>query len=158
MFRLTSKVCTTRHCIIQHSLTSFRLQLNLEELREHAFNTITECLDEDNLLQELAGSFAGRYGIYYFYYTSTMNHTSGMNRYSRVLELELDLLLQKIATPPIVEGLPTLMRRISQKELPHGADVIIGLHTRILRLHYARELAQIRPSSPHFASRCVNPV
>ena len=68
------------------------------------------------------------------------------------------MLSQKIATAPIVEGLPALMRRISQKELPHGADIIIGLHTRILRLHYARELAQIRPRLPDFtppAPRCV---
>jgi len=88
-----------------------------------------------------------------------------MNRYPRALEMELDMLSQKIATAPIIEGLPALMRRIAQKELPHGADIIIGLHTRILQLHYANELAQIQPRSPglpvpvsRLPSRCVNPM
>lgn len=63
--------------------------------------------------------------------------------------MELDMLSQKIATAPIIEGLPTLMRRISQKEMPHGADIIIGLHTRILQLHYANELAQIQAPTPN---------
>jgi len=88
-----------------------------------------------------------------------------MNRYPRVLETELDILSQKIATAPIIEGLPALMRRISQKELPHGADIIIGLHTRILQLHYANELGQIRSRSPDLPvpvsrppSRYVNPM
>ena len=92
-----------------------------------------------------------------------MVHCQKMNRYPRVLEMELNMLSQTIATAPIIEGLPALMRRISQKELPQGADIIIGLHTRILRLHYARELAQIQPRSLDLAPvrpppRCVNPM
>ncbi|KIM57529.1 hypothetical protein SCLCIDRAFT_28761 [Scleroderma citrinum Foug A] len=109
------------------SMFRLAIKLNLDELREHAFSMMNESLDERNLLQELASGFVGRY--------------------PRVLEMELDMLSQTIATAPIIEGLPALMRRISQKELPHGADIIIGLHTRILRLHYARELAQIQPRS-----------
>ncbi|KAL4077373.1 hypothetical protein J3A83DRAFT_4368692 [Scleroderma citrinum] len=110
----------------------FRLasKLNLDELREHAFTTLNQCVDERNLLQELAGGFVGIY--------------------PRVLEMELNMLSEKIATIPIVKGLPALMRRISQKEFPHGAEIIIGLHTRILQLHYADELAdtQLRTPSP----------
>ena len=71
------------------------------------------------------------------------------------------MLVEKIAAAPIIEGLPALMRRISQKELPHGADIIIGLHTRILRLHYAKELAEVQSQSLALVpdrptSRCVS--
>ena len=65
------------------------------------------------------------------------------SRYPRILEMELDLLSQRMATAPIVEGLPALMRRISQNQLPHGADIMIGLLTRIIRLHYANGLSMI---------------
>lgn len=105
-------------------------------------------MDEHNLLQELESGFVAKYDTYIFL-PSTMAHCSKINRYPRVLEMELDMLSQKLATAPIIAGLPALMRRISQKEMPHGADIIIGLHTRILQLHYANELAQIQARAPN---------
>ncbi|KAI6113629.1 hypothetical protein EDD16DRAFT_1600797 [Pisolithus croceorrhizus] len=98
------------------SMYSLATKLGIDKLRDQAFDSIRATVNESNLLQELACSFAGRY--------------------PEVLELELDLLAQKIASTPIVEGLPHLMRRISRKELSHGADIMIGLHTRILQKHY----------------------
>ncbi|KAI6102941.1 hypothetical protein F5141DRAFT_1217509 [Pisolithus sp. B1] len=98
------------------SMYSLATKLGIDKLRSQAFDSIRATVNESNLLQELACSFAGRY--------------------PDVLELELDLLAQKIASTPIVEGLPHLMRRIARKELSHGADIMIGLHTRILQKHY----------------------
>ncbi|KAI5985077.1 hypothetical protein EDD15DRAFT_2304404, partial [Pisolithus albus] len=98
------------------SMYCLATKLGIDRLRVLAFDSIRDRVNESNLLQELASSFAGRY--------------------PDVLELELDLLAQKVASPPIVEGLPHLMRRIALKELSHGADIMIGLHTRILQKHY----------------------
>ncbi|KAI6009960.1 hypothetical protein EDC04DRAFT_3095015 [Pisolithus marmoratus] len=70
--------------------------------------------------------------------------------YPAVLEMELDLLLQKIANPPIVEGLPKLMSRISQKELSHGADIMAGFYTRILQKHYLTQRPTPAIAAPPF--------
>ncbi|KAI6160333.1 hypothetical protein EDD17DRAFT_1510623 [Pisolithus thermaeus] len=94
-------------------------QLNIDELRDRAFASICSNVDESNLLEELASGFTGRHPA--------------------VLEMELDLLLQKIASAHIVEGLPKLMARISQKELSHGADIMAGFYTRILQKHYSSQ-------------------
>ncbi|KAI6038872.1 hypothetical protein EDC04DRAFT_3141189 [Pisolithus marmoratus] len=99
------------------SMYSLATKLGIDKLRDLALASIRSNVDKRNLLQELASSFAGRY--------------------PDVLELQLDLLAQEIASPPIVEGFPHLMRRIAQKELSHGADIMIGLHTRILQKHYS---------------------
>ncbi|KIK22894.1 hypothetical protein PISMIDRAFT_679755 [Pisolithus microcarpus 441] len=99
------------------SMYCLATKLGIDKLRDLAFDSIRDTVNESNLLQELASSFAGRY--------------------PDVLELELDLLAQKVASTPIVEGLPHLMRRIALKELSHGADIMIGLHTRILQKHYS---------------------
>ncbi|KAI5993832.1 hypothetical protein F5J12DRAFT_963130 [Pisolithus orientalis] len=98
------------------SMYSLATKLGIDKLRDQAFASIRSNVDENNLLQELASSFTGRYPA--------------------VLELELDLLAEEIASAPIVEGLPHLMRRIAQKELSHGADILIGYNARILRKHY----------------------
>ncbi|KAI6041758.1 hypothetical protein EDC04DRAFT_2892638 [Pisolithus marmoratus] len=102
------------------SMYHLATKLSIDELRDRAFAFIRSNIDENNLLQELASGFTGRYPA--------------------VLEMELDLLLQKIANPPIIEGLPKLMSRISQKELSHGADIMAGFYTRILEKHYSTQL------------------
>ncbi|KIN94113.1 hypothetical protein M404DRAFT_11332 [Pisolithus tinctorius Marx 270] len=91
------------------------------ELDDYGYESDSDLEDEDDGTSvksdtELASSFTGRYPA--------------------VLELELDLLAEEIVSAPIVEGLPHLMRRIAQKELSHGADILIGYNTRILRKHY----------------------
>lgn len=68
-----------------------------------------------------------------------------------MLEMELDLLVEKLASPPIVEGLPKLMTRISQKELSHGADIMVGFYRRILQQQHLSGLSDsttAAPSSP----------
>ena len=128
-------------------------QLNFEDLREHAFRSLSKGLDERNLLQELASGLAGRYDLFRLY-NGSLFQTNG--RYPRILEMELDLLSQRIATAPIAEGLPALMKRISQNQLPHGADIMIGLLTRTLRLHYANGLASWKETSGGLKKRICN--
>jgi len=43
------------------------------------------------------------------------------------------VLYSHIASPPLVAHFPALARRIANKELPHGADIVIGVHTRLLK-------------------------
>ncbi|KAI6135313.1 hypothetical protein EDD17DRAFT_1761362 [Pisolithus thermaeus] len=114
--------CNTSQTPTCSAKSMYRLatKLNINELRDRAFASIRSNIDENNLLQELASGFTGRYPA--------------------VLEMELDLLLQKIASAPIVEGLPKLIERISQKELSHGSKIIAGFYTRILRKHYSTYL------------------
>ena len=47
--------------------------------------------------------------------------------------MELDILYAHIASLPVVAGLPALARSIAHKELPHGADIIVGIHARLLK-------------------------
>ena len=63
--------------------------------------------------------------------------------------MELDVLYTHIASPSVVAGFPALARRIALRELPHGADVIIGIHTRVLRER------QLLPPTPRFAPEPV---
>ncbi|KAI6137904.1 hypothetical protein BKA82DRAFT_4163747 [Pisolithus tinctorius] len=98
------------------SMYALATKLGLNQLRDQAFAFIRKNVNENNVLQELACSFAGRY--------------------LDVLEFELDLLAQNLATIPVIQGFPQLMRRIAKNELAHGADILIGLHTRIIRQHY----------------------
>ena len=51
----------------------------------------------------------------------------------QLLEMELDVLYAHIASHPVVAGLPALARSIAHKELPHGADIIVGIHARLLK-------------------------
>ncbi|KAI6102940.1 hypothetical protein F5141DRAFT_239701 [Pisolithus sp. B1] len=97
------------------SMYALATKLGLDQLRDQAFAFVRKNLNEKNLLQELACSFAGRY--------------------PDVLELELDLLAEKFATVPIIQGFPHLMTRIAKNELDHGAKILIGHHTRTLQKH-----------------------
>lgn len=47
--------------------------------------------------------------------------------------MELDVLYTHIASPPVVTGFFELAQRIANKELPHGADIIVGIHERLLK-------------------------
>ncbi|KAI6042178.1 hypothetical protein EDC04DRAFT_2972895 [Pisolithus marmoratus] len=102
------------------SMYRLAAKLNIEELRDRAIAFIRSNIDESNLLHELETGFT--------------------RRHLAVLEMELDLLSEKVASPLIVEGLPKLMTRIADKELPHGAGIIVGLHMRILQKHYSYQL------------------
>ncbi|KAI6019499.1 hypothetical protein BKA83DRAFT_4085570 [Pisolithus microcarpus] len=116
------------------SMYRLATKLGIGELRDRAFASIRTNINENNLLQELASRFTGRYPA--------------------VLEMELDLLLTKIASAPIVEGLPKLMERISEKELSHGAKIMAGFYTRILQKHYSTCLPT-RNDSSRSDSTCI---
>lgn len=47
--------------------------------------------------------------------------------------MELDVLYTHIASPAVVANFPALARRIANKELVHGAGIIVGIHTRLLK-------------------------
>ena len=46
--------------------------------------------------------------------------------------MELDKLYSYIASATVVADFSALARRIANKQLPHGADIVIGIHTRLL--------------------------
>ncbi|KIK17573.1 hypothetical protein PISMIDRAFT_685171 [Pisolithus microcarpus 441] len=102
------------------SMYRLATKLSIDKLRDRAFASICGSVDENNLLQELASGFTARHPA--------------------VLDMELDLLLEKIACAPIVEGLPKLMTRISRNKLSHGSDIMAGFYTRILQKHYLTQL------------------
>jgi len=62
-------------------------------------------------------------------------------RHTKLLEMELDVLYSHIASPPVVADFATLAQRIANGELSHGADIIVGIHARLLKER------QCRPSS-----------
>ncbi|KAG9310048.1 hypothetical protein JVU11DRAFT_10091 [Chiua virens] len=97
------------------SKSMYRLayKVGLDRLRDEAFAHIKSNLSENNILKELSCSL--------------------VSRYPKLLEMELDVLYSLLASPLVVTGFPVLAQRIANKELAHGADVIIGIHTRLLR-------------------------
>jgi len=106
------------------SMYRLACKVGLDDLRDEAFASMRSNITENNVLQELSSSL--------------------VSRYPPLLEMLLDTLYAHIASRPVVAGLPALARRIANKELPHGADIVIGLHTRILQEHHP--LALIPPS------------
>ncbi|KIJ12319.1 hypothetical protein PAXINDRAFT_118184 [Paxillus involutus ATCC 200175] len=98
------------------SMYRLACKVGLDDLRDEAFASIKGHLTENNILRELSCKL--------------------LSRYPALLEMELDVLYDHIASPPVVAGFPELAKRIASKELPQGADIIIGLHTRTVREHY----------------------
>lgn len=60
--------------------------------------------------------------------------------------MELDVLYSHIGPPKVVADFPALARRIANKELPHGADIIVGIHSRLLTQR--NPLAFFEPAPP----------
>ena len=68
--------------------------------------------------------------------------------------MELDVLYAHIASPPVVAQFPALAQRIANKEIPHGADIIIGIHARL-----AKEPCRFKGSEePPDSSNATKPV
>ncbi|KAF8546931.1 hypothetical protein OG21DRAFT_1490676 [Imleria badia] len=88
-------------------------KVELDTLHDKAFSYIRRNLNEHNILKELSCSL--------------------ISKYPQLLEMELDLLHSLIASPLVVTHFPALAQRIANKELPHGTDVIVGIHTRMLK-------------------------
>ncbi|KAF8837057.1 hypothetical protein BDN67DRAFT_957219 [Paxillus ammoniavirescens] len=111
------------------SMYRLACKVGLDDLRDEAFTSIKSHLTENNILRELSCKL--------------------LSRYPALLEMELDVLYPHIASPPVVAGFPELAKRIADKELPQGADIIIGLHTRTLRQHYSPALTPPQPVVPN---------
>ena len=50
--------------------------------------------------------------------------------------MELDVLHSLTASPSVIANFPALAQCIANKELPHGADIIVGIHKRFLKQLY----------------------
>ena len=61
--------------------------------------------------------------------------------------MELDVLNSQLASPPVVADFPVFARRIANKEIPYGADIIIGIHARLLKELHRLPLEQVAPAS-----------
>ncbi|KAF8546792.1 hypothetical protein OG21DRAFT_1527597 [Imleria badia] len=113
-------------CIFDNSLdeprcsakSMYRLasKIGLDNLRDEALAHIWSNLNEDNILKELSCSL--------------------VSKYPQLLEMELDAVLYShITSRPVVINFAALAR-IAQKQLPHGADIIAGIHTRLSKEHH----------------------
>ncbi|KAH7882004.1 hypothetical protein F5I97DRAFT_1910981 [Phlebopus sp. FC_14] len=121
------------------SMYRLACKVGIDALRDLAFASICNSLTERNILAELASTFT--------------------SRYPPILEKELDVLFKHVGSPSIVTGLPLLVQRIANKELVHGADIINGLHTRILSAHYphALRVGTFSPSLSAFSKPAAAP-
>ena len=75
------------------------------------------------------------------------------------------MLYTHIGSPPVVSGFRGLAQRIALRELPHGADVIVGIHERVLRARQSSSaprtpitLPCASPTMPISDSAPVSPV
>jgi len=68
-------------------------------------------------------------------------------RHPQLLETELDVLYSYIASPPVVAGFPAFARCIANKEFLYGADVILGIHARLLREPHRLPFGEVAPAS-----------
>jgi hypothetical protein len=69
-------------------------------------------------------------------YDQRLIHSIGClstRRHRQLLEMELDVLYSFIASPPVAAGFPVFVQRIINKELPHGADILLDIHGRFLK-------------------------
>ena len=62
------------------------------------------------------------------------------------------MLYSHIASPPVVENFPILAERIAHNELPHGKDIIVGIHMRLLKKHHPFSLITAAPALPPSSS------
>ncbi|KAI9452035.1 hypothetical protein HD554DRAFT_2200073 [Boletus coccyginus] len=117
------------------SMYRLACKVGIDHLRDEALVHIRSSLTEHNILKELSCSL--------------------LSRYPQLLEMELDMLYAHITSPPVVTGLPTLAQRIAHKEIPHGADIIVGIHARLLKERFPLPSIPTHsalPLSPTFSS------
>jgi len=103
------------------SMYRLACKVRLNEVRDRAFSEIRSNLNEDNILQELSSSFT--------------------SKYPAILKMQVEVLLDHIASVPVIQNMPSLVKRIADSQLPHGADIIIDLFQKILLRYHPQELA-----------------
>ncbi|KAG1854123.1 hypothetical protein C8R48DRAFT_776914 [Suillus tomentosus] len=113
--RSTSWPCSPK------SMYRLASKVGLDSLRDQAFHAIRSSLDAKNILQELSSSFT--------------------SRYPAILQINVEVLLQHIASVPVIQNIPALLRRIIDSQLPHGADIMISLYQKFLLQHHPTALA-----------------
>ncbi|KAG2028486.1 hypothetical protein BDR03DRAFT_1078038, partial [Suillus americanus] len=96
-------------------------KVRLDSVRDQAFNAIRNSLDAGNILQELSSSFT--------------------SKYPEILQMHVQVLLQHITSVPVIQNIPSLVRRIVDSQLPHGADIIIDLYQKFLLQYHPQALA-----------------
>lgn len=96
-------------------------KVRLDSVRDQAFNAIRSGLNAENILQELASPLT--------------------SKYPEILQMHVQVLLQHITSVPVIQNLPSLIRRIVDSELPHGGDIIIDLYQKFLLQYHSRALA-----------------
>ncbi|KAH0826789.1 hypothetical protein J3R83DRAFT_5207 [Lanmaoa asiatica] len=110
------------------SMYRLACKVGLDHLRDEALAHIRNNLTEQNILKELSCNL--------------------VSMHSQLLDMELDVLYTHIASPTVVTGFPALAQRIANKELPHGADIIVGIHARLLKGRHPLPLTPIPPQPP----------
>ncbi|OAX33213.1 hypothetical protein K503DRAFT_666259, partial [Rhizopogon vinicolor AM-OR11-026] len=68
--------------------------------------------------------------------------TSPGIRYPAILQMQVEVLLKHIASVPVMQNIPSLIKRIADSQLPHGADIIIDLYQKVLLRYHSQ------PSAP----------
>jgi hypothetical protein len=55
--------------------------------------------------------------------------------------MNVEVLLEHIASIPVIQNVPSLLKRIADSQLPHGADIVINLYQKFLLQYHPRALA-----------------
>jgi hypothetical protein len=55
--------------------------------------------------------------------------------------MQVEVLLKHIASVPVVQNIPALVKRIAGSQLPHGAEIIIDLFQKVLLRYHPHALA-----------------
>ena len=76
-----------------------------------------------------------------------------VHRHPELLEMELDVMYTHIGSSPVVASFSALAKRIANKELPHGADIIVGIHSRLLDDPHPLQLKLVPAPSASFGGR-----
>ncbi|KAF8546794.1 hypothetical protein OG21DRAFT_1577108 [Imleria badia] len=110
------------------SMYRLTCKVGLRSLRDLAFSYIRSNLTEHNILKEISCSL--------------------VLKHPQLLEMELDVLYSHIASPSVVANFTALAQCVAHKELPHGADIMVGIHTRLVKEHLSFWLKPGAPTSP----------
>jgi hypothetical protein len=62
-------------------------------------------------------------------------------RYPEILQMNVKVLLEHIASIPVIRNVPSLLKRIADSQFPHGADIVINLSQKFLLQYHPRALA-----------------
>jgi len=75
--------------------------------------------------------------------------TNSNGRYPQLLGMELDVLYSCIGSPVVVANFAAFAQHIANRDLPHGADIIVSMHARLLK---ALDPFSLKPGDP--SSQC----